>query len=273
MSPDLFAVIVRALGFVALYQAVGAALFLAVFGTRLGACAAPIRRLARLAAATGIVLLLWHLALEPARLAGDFDGLWDPELQRLAWRSAAGASQLLQMLGLLGILVTPATGAALIAIGAFLLAGHTSAHPLRGVLAPLLALHLLIGAFWFGSLGALLLVCRLEPAALAADILQRFSRLAGALVPLILIAGVAMGWILSGDSAVLHRTYGVLLLVKLALFAILMLLAAGNRWRLVPAFAAGGQPTLLRRAIAAEYGLIVLILATTAVLTAYFSPR
>ena len=273
MTPDLLAVIVRALGFVALYQAVGAALFLAVFGARLARSVAPIRRLARLSAAAGIVLLLAHLGLEPARLAGDFDGLGDPGLQQLAWRSGSGASQLLQVLGLLGILLTLRPAAGLIAIGAFLLTGHTSGHPLRGLLAPLLALHLLIGAFWFGSLSALLLVCGLEPKALAVDILHRFSRAAGALVPLILFAGVAMGGILAGHLSVLHRTYGVLLLVKFALFTMLMLLAAGNRWGRVPAYAAGGQPTSLRRVIAAEYGLVVLILATTAVLTAYFSPR
>lgn len=273
MSPDLLAVIVRVLGFVALYQAVGATLFLAVFGTRLARSEAPIRRLARIAAAAGIVLVLSHLALEPARLAGDFDGFGDPALRQLAWRSESGASQLLQVLGLLGILVTLNAGAGLIAVGAFLLTGHTSGHPLRAALAPLLALHLLIGAFWFGSTSALLIVCGLEPKALAVDVLRRFSRLAGALVPLILLAGVAMAWILAGSLAVLHQAYGELLLVKLALFALLMLLAARNRWRLVPAYAAGGQPTPLRRAIAAEYGLIVLILAATAVLTAYFSPR
>ncbi len=273
MTPDLLSVIVRALGFVALYQAVGAALFLSVFGRQLGRSAAPIRRLARLAALAGIVLVLAHLALEPARLAGEFAGIRDPELQQLAWHSGAGASQLLQVLGLLGILVLPVSAAGVIAVGGFLLTGHTSSHPLRAVLAPLLALHLLIGSFWFGSLGALLFVCGLEPKPFAVDLLQRFSRLAGALVPLILLAGLAIGWILAGDLTVLRRTYGVLLLVKLALFALLMLLAAGNRWALVPAYAAGSQLTALRRAIAAEYGLVVLILATTAVLTAYFSPR
>jgi putative copper resistance protein D len=273
MTPDLLSVIVRALGFVALYQAVGAALFLSVFGSQLARAAAPIRRLARVAAAAGIVLVLSHLALEPARLAGEFGGIADPELRQLAWRSASGASQLLQVLGLSAVLVSPTSVAGVVAVTGFLLTGHTSGHPLRAVLAPLLALHLLIGSFWFGSLSALLLVCGLEPKPFAVDLLQRFSRLAGALVPLILIAGLAIGWILAGNPSVLHRTYGVLLLVKLALFALLMLLAAGNRWALVPAAAAGGPLTPLRRAITAEYGLVVLILATTAVLTAYFSPR
>jgi putative copper resistance protein D len=273
MTPDLLSVIVRALGLVALYQAVGTTLFLLAFGGRLARSAAPIRRLARYAAAVGIVLVLSHLALEPARFAGEFGGIADPELRQLAWRSASGASQLLQVLGLCAVLVSPTSAAGLVAVAGFLLTGHTSGHPLRAILAPLLALHLLIGSFWFGSLSALLLVCGIEPKPLAVDLLRRFSRVAGALVPLILIAGLAIGWILAGNLGVLHRTYGELLLLKLALFALLMLLAARNRWALVPAAATGGPLTPLRRTIVGEYGLVVLILATTAVLTAYFSPR
>jgi putative copper export protein len=282
MTPDLLSVVVRTLGFVSLFQAVGAAAFLAVFASTLGRSVERIRRLARIAAAAGIVLILAHLALEPARLAGDFDGLWDHGLQQLAIESGSGASQLLQASGLLLILVAPhrSTGASrlwvlgggLLALGAFLLTGHTSAHPLRMVLAPLLALHLLVAAFWFGSLSPLALVSRVEPNALAAVVLQRFSLLAGWLVPLILLAGLSMGWILAGSFSVLRRPYGELLLAKLAGFALLSLLAAANRWRFAPALAAGGSGWSLRTTIAVEYGLLVAILATTAVLTAYFSP-
>lgn len=283
MSPDLLSVIARALGFVALFQAVGASFFLAVFESGLDRSPQRIRRLARIAAAAGLVLVLGHLALEPARLAGDFDGLWDRGLQQLAWRSRAGVAQLLQALGLLVILAAPgslpaaqsrwASGGGLLAVGAFLLTGHTQAHPLRGLLAPLLALHLLIVAFWFGALGPLVLVSRLEPKVRATAILHRFSRLAGWLVPLILLAGLSMGALLAGSLSVLRTPYGELLVAKLAGFLLLMLLAVANRWRWVPAFAADGNARPLRTSIAAEFGLMVAILAITAVLTAYFSPR
>jgi putative copper resistance protein D len=282
MTPDLLSVVVRALGFVSLFQAVGAALFLTVFASGLERSVERIRRLARIAAAAGVALTLAHLALEPARMAGDFDGLWDHGLQQLAVESGSGASQLLQAAGLLVIGVAPwgSTGArrlwvlggGLLALGAFLLTGHTSAHPLRAVLAPLLALHVLVVAFWFGSLGPLVLVSRVESNALAAAVLRRFTVLAGWLVPLILFAGLSMGWILAGSFSVLRRPYGELLLAKLAGFALLLTLAAANRWRFVPALAEGGNGSSLRTAIAMEYGLIVAILATTAVLTAYFSP-
>jgi putative copper resistance protein D len=283
MSPDLLSVIVRGLGFVALFQAVGAVFFLSLFARQLDHAAVPIRRLAHIAAAAGLILIVAHLALEPARLAGDYDGLWDRELQGLAWHSASAASQLLQALGLLVIVAggaVPAlaasrwaTGGGLLAIAAFLLSGHTRAHPLRALLAPLLAVHLLIVAFWFGSLGALLLVSRRETRARAVEILQRFSLLASWLVPLILLAGLSMGAVLARSFSVLQRPYGELLLVKLAGFALLLLLAVMNRWRLVPAFATDGRAGPLRRSMAAEAALLVALLATTAVLTTFFSPQ
>jgi putative copper resistance protein D len=283
MSPDLLSVVLRGLGFAALFQAAGAVFFLALFAQRLDRADDHIRGLARVAAAAGLVLILAHLALEPARLAGEFDGLWNHGLQQLAWHAGSAASQMLQAVGMLVIVVALSTsagaklpwasGGGLLAVGAFLLTGHTRAHPLRVVLAPLLALHLLVVAFWFGSLGALALVSRHEARTRAAAILRRFSLLASWLVPLILFAGVSMAWILAGSLSVLRRPYGELLIAKFAGFVLLMLLAAANRWRLVPAFAAEGSAAPLCTSIAAEFALIVAILATTAVLTAYFSPQ
>jgi copper resistance protein D len=58
-------------------------------------------------------------------------------------------------------------------------------------------------------------------------------------------------------------------------FAVLMLLAAYNRWRLIPALAAGHATALapLRRSIASELVLISAVLTITAVLTLFFSPE
>ena len=291
VSPDLLSVVVRALAFVALFQATGIAFFMALFGRTLSSAQPAIRRLGLIAAAAGALLMLAHLSLDASRMAGGFSGVWDPDLQKLAWSSKSGISQIAQIAGLLVILAalafSPRRGAtlagsagALMAIGAFLLTGHTSVHPLRFVLTPLLALHLLVVAFWFGALIPLVLVTRLEPAAATARIVQRFSAIAVLLVPLIVIAGLAMAALLSGSFGVLRTPYGQLLLVKLAGFIVLLLLAAYNRWRLTPALSLGGTAPdgaaaagALRRSIAAEYLLIVAVLGVTAVLTAFFSPH
>jgi putative copper resistance protein D len=63
-------------------------------------------------------------------------------------------------------------------------------------------------------------------------------------------------------------------MVKLAGFAVLMGLAALNKWRLGPAISRGDGTALVkfRRSVAAEAWLIVAVLAATAVMTLFFSP-
>jgi putative copper export protein len=283
MTPDLVSVIVRGFGFAALFQAAGAAFFLATFGASLARAGTPTRRVALGSAALGVILILAHLALDAARLSGDFAGLGDEDLQRLAWTSRSGISQLVQVLGLLAVLVglwQPGRNRArwaslggVMAVGGFLITGHTSTHALRAVLGPLLALHLLVVAFWFGALVPLALVIRLESRAAATGVLKRFSVIAGWLVPLILVAGLAMAWLLTGTLKVLGEPYGELLIAKLAGFGLLMVLAALNRWRLTPAYAEARSEASLRRSLAAEYVLIVAVLSVTAVLTAFYSPE
>jgi putative copper export protein len=282
MTPDLLSVIVRALGFTALFQAAGAGFFLAAFGGSVPAARTTIRRVGQGSAALGALLILAHLGLDAARLSGDFAGLWDQDLQRLAWSSRSGFSQLVQVMGLCMVLaglwkpqLKRAAWASVgggVAVGGFLITGHTSTHALRLVLAPLLALHLLVVGFWFGSLLPLALVIRLEPRATAAAVLKRFSVIAGWLVPLIVVAGLTMAWLLAGSLDVLGRPYGELLIAKLAGFGLLMVLAAYNKWRLTPAFGAAQSDLSLRRSMAAEYVLIVAVLSVTAVLTTFYSP-
>jgi putative copper export protein len=54
----------------------------------------------------------------------------------------------------------------------------------------------------------------------------------------------------------------------------LMVLAVLNRWRWVPALAAGVVPAraALRRSLTGEYLLIAAVLAATAALTTFYSP-
>ena len=96
--------------------------------------------------------------------------------------------------------------------------------------------------------------------------LQGFSSIAGPLVPCIAVAGLVMALILMPDLKSWTSNYGVLVLAKLGAFALLMLLAAWNRWRALPASRS------LQRVIAIEYILIIAVLATTAVLTSFNSP-
>jgi putative copper export protein len=285
MTPDTVSVVVRALGFVALLQATGAVYFLVLFGQKLTESTAGIGRLGVVAALVGIPLVVAHQSLEAARMAGEFAGTWDSDLLQRAWKSSSGAAHLLQAIGLLGVAVTlrrfghlhqvSATLAATLAVLALLLTGHTSIHALRWLLAPLLAVHLLIVAFWFGALAPLYWVTQRESLDGAARTVARFSALAGWLVPGILVAGLALALVLLPDVSALQRPYGLLLIGKLSGFGLLLALAAYNKWRLTPALLAGAATALpaLRRSIAIEYALLIAVLVLTAVMTAFFSPE
>lgn len=305
MSPDTLSITVRALTLILLFQAVGAAFFSYGFAPLLRSSWHPVRMLSMAAAGCALLLALLHHALEAARMAGDFNGLWDASLQGLAWGSRSVVATAVLVAGLLLLIwslrhrsathaaVAAAHGAlrraslgGAIALCAFLLTGHTSTHAARMLLAPLLGLHLLIVAFWYGALWPLILVMRVEHAPVAARIIARYSAIAGYLVPIIAVAGVLMGRILTGAWplawAAAQLPYGQLLLLKLLLFALLMLPAIANKWWLMPALQAAAGTTsapptraanALRRSIVLEMLLIAIVLTVTATLTTLYSPE
>jgi putative copper export protein len=131
-----------------------------------------------------------------------------------------------------------------------------------------------IVCFWFGALWPLLRVAGAEPADVAARVVGRFSWLASRLVPGILLAGIVLMAGLLPDMRALRDGYGLALLVKLGAFALLMWLAAWNKWRLGPALARGGAGARRRFALAVGTEMIVIavVLAGTAVLTTFGSP-
>lgn len=282
--PDILSAALRALAFVALLQAGGAALFLALFGHGLGSARGGILRLTRVAAIAAAVLLFAQYLLEPARMAGSLAGVFDGELQRFALHGRAALVLALRLAGLsllawalrgngatlrgLGV-----TGAVLIALS-FPLLGHSAEDPARWWLMPLLGLHLLVVELWFGALLPLVLVGERESAVVAARVMERFSLLASWLVPTILVAGLLIAAKLLPAVEAWRSRYGLGLVLKVLVFSLLMGLAALNKWRLGPALARGGRSAqrALRRSIGTEFVLIVLVLMGTATLTTFWSP-
>jgi putative copper export protein len=288
VSPDLPSVALRGLSLVGLFQAAGSAFFLALFRSWLARSKHSVRRLGFYSALAGLVLMAAHQWFEGARMANDYTGLFDHSLQRLAWSSSGGSAAFFQIVGLSLIALAlahqarpsanVATIGAVIAACAFALSGHTSDHSQRALLAPLLCIHLLLVSFWFGSLLPLIICSRREEISDAVALLQNFSSVAGWLVPCIGVAGLTMALVLIPAPAGWRAVYGLLLLGKLGAFGLLLLLAGWNRWRVVPAWAAGepaaiaAAPKALRRVIAIEYLLMLALFAATAVLTTFYSP-
>jgi len=281
---DIFSVVLRAAAFVLLLQASGIALFMAIFGERIPESGAAVRRMGGISALLAVAAVVAHYLLEAGRMAGDLSGVANGELQGVALHSSAAAEAALRILGLVliaaGLRKASALGSACgvagatLAVIAFTLTGHTSVSPERWFLIVALAVHVLVVAFWLGALLPLYVATRREQPAAAAKVVAAFSAAATWIVPGIFVAGAVLAAGLLPSLATFARPYGQLLLVKIGGFALLMALAAMNKWRLAPALArevphAGAA---LRRSIAMEYALIVCVLTATAVMTSFFSP-
>src|SRR5690606_33707681 len=240
-----------------------------------------IRRGLLAAAGLGIGAAALGPGLQGGLLAGlPAHAILEPDPWRIGWTSSAGPSAVVTIAGLAllatGLRMRPGAVRLLAvaigltaATGGLLLSGHAAATDPRWLTAPAWALHLLAAAFWVGALWPLLVVLRAEPPVTAARVLRRFSRLAVAAVGGLVAAGLAIAAVQTGTVTALFGTgYGRLLLAKLGLVAGLLLIAANNKWRLTPALAAGdaGAALRLRRAIRAEIGVAVAVLAVTAVL-------
>lgn len=309
--PDILSVVLRAVSFVLQLQAAGTVFFAVAFGPALTISLMGVRRLARVTAFVALFAVAGHYLLEAARMAGDLSGLFDSSLQRTAWNSSSGGAFVVKELGLLLIVAgmqTPSarstaehffkssagmsptlwlrrlssrrftvvgiTGAVLVA-ASFTLTGHTFTSTWRWLLAPLLLTHLLIVAFWLGALQPLWLITQCESRERAARTVALFSAAAFWLVPLILAAGVAMAALLLPNLHALRQPYGELILVKVGLFALVMSLAALNKWRFGPALAGSNllAGRTFRRIVLLEYLIIVVVLSVTAVMTTFFSPE
>lgn len=166
------------------------------------------------------------------------------------------------------------TGLALVLLAG---AGHAAALPLSEGLLPriVMALHLLAAGLWLGGLIPLFLALGL-PAPVPEDAARRFSRLgAAAVATLVLTAlGNAVLWV-GSPAALVGTAYGRWILVKLALFAVMLVLAALNRWRFTPALGAAAPEEarrLLRRSIAAETVLGLAIVAAAGILASTAPP-
>jgi putative copper resistance protein D len=139
--------------------------------------------------------------------------------------------------------------------------------------------HLLAAGAWLGGLVPLLYFVSTAARPAAAeqrsaigDVLLRFSGVGQLAVATLIGSGLINSWYLVGTFDLMRTPYGQLLLVKLALFVGMLLLAALNRFWLVPALAeksASGETTALfrlRRHILGEQILGVLIILIVSLL-------
>ena len=280
----LATVAVKALACLASLAAAGSALVLASLAT----LDRDTRRMVcRLGLGSAIAAGLASAALVPTGAAYLAGGAWagavDPALVGMVADSPVGESLAVRLAGLavlVWLFVSGRAPAPAVVAGAglvcasFAFRGHVLAEP-RLVLGGLITAHLLGLAFWIGAFAPLHRMAGGVDPVRAGTAAAEFGRRALWVVPALAAAGVALFVLLAGNPLdAIETTWGRLLAAKLAVFVLVLGLAAFNRLRLTPALlaGAGGAAVRLRQSIALEFAAVLVIIAVTATLTTIASP-
>jgi copper transport protein len=143
--------------------------------------------------------------------------------------------------------------------------GHAGTASPQWLTRPAIFLHGLGVAYWAGALLPLLALARDRAHTLLA-VLHRFSSVAVPVVGVLALTGLTLAVIqLESFRALVDTNYGRILSAKVALVAVLLAIAALNRFRLTPALQSGSPSTRpLVRSIAIECILVAAILALVA---------
>lgn len=264
------AVVLRAVYYAGTLGGAGFAFFTLLFGSRLDRNdARRLRRRAADAALLAIVAGLGTLTAQVAVLMGG-ESLTDPEGWSIVILSPAGASYGVGGVGML-LVATLALGrrwaplaaaGGVIACASYALLGHNTSLAPRPLLAGLLLVHLVVAAYWIGSLPPLAWVSRRD-GPLAARLVEDWARVAAAGVPVLVAAGLALAWWILGDlGQLIGSWYGWALMAKVALVAVLLGFAAWHRFRLTPSLAdrVPGAGARLARSVAVEGVVALLVL-------------
>jgi putative copper resistance protein D len=277
---ELINIILRLALYVDLLLLFGVALF-ALYSVN-----APLRfrPLLRGLALLGALLSVAGLLLMTSAMSGETElaALW-PHLQMMLLETDVGLAWALRMIALIVVLAQPgkwlASMAGAVALTSLAWSGHGAMdegslrvwHFLSDIL------HLLAAGAWLGGMLALVLLARggVDEARirLLAAAVKRFEWIGAAIVLTLSVSGVVNYLFIVGPrlDEVLLGTYGMLLAIKVLLFAAMLVLAALNRFHLGPALERSlrdGQHVIaahaLRRSVLLELGMALLIVALVA---------
>lgn len=206
---------------------------------------------------------------------------WAPQV---LWQPIATAL-VISLIGAVAVLLATRPGtikqlasviAALLAVSAPVLGGHPQTiHP-AWLMIPADITHLIVGSFWVGGIiGLLRYLVSASPTTSAYHaiiVVNRFSTLALGSVLLLTISGGLMSLLILESPADLVATgHGKTLLVKLGLIGVVILLAAWNRIRLLPALekheADTDRWTSLHRILRYEATVLIGVLVISGLLT------
>jgi len=222
--------------------------------------------------ARGAAVRAWSLAASAAviaLLAADSAGLSglpvrravDPSVLRQVVHTTTGGARVVQMAAGLIAAVFPAllaVPALVVALGAEAVAGHAAVAPHPLIAEAIQAVHVVTMGVWLGGLTTLW-----RRADRTAERLSRWRRVALTAVVVLIATGTINSVIEIGSvTRLLHTRYGALLLVKVAVLAAVLVVAAVNH-------RGGARPRLVRF----ELPGVVVIVALAVALSALPAPR
>jgi copper transport protein len=155
--------------------------------------------------------------------------------------------------------------AAAVAATAPALVGHTRAASPEALVIAADMLHLLAGSVWLGGLAGLALTLPGLTGRAAAETLARFSTVAAGVLAALVATGTLLSWrILGSWSALVGTGYGRLLLIKVAIALVVVVVAAWNRWSLLPRLRRATEQTRpVVRAVTVEGTMLLAALLVT----------
>lgn len=264
-------------------------LFAALIVTRRQGDRPRILRFARTGAVVGVIATLVAVPIQAMGMTGAGPlAIFRPDVITDLVASSFGQSTIVRLVWLAALLLFLARGAplipAVIAGGAatlsFVLDGHQRSGEPVWLLIIADSVHLGAAALWLGGLVVVAWLVRArriedDPVG-AATVIARFSGAALWSLVAVTAAGVAMSWALVRTPRALFSTgYGTLLIVKVALVALVVLIAAYNRFRLVPSIVkhdvvptsrAKAAWKQLRTTLVVEIAVVVVVFGVTGVL-------
>lgn len=237
-------------------------------------------------AAVGLLGILIELPLAAAIQQGatspSISGLWvDLTILQSNTLIAAITAAILVVLALTAIWVPLhanmkwriSTGLLAGAVLTLILNGHSRTREPAWLMMFSDAIHATVAAIWLG--GIILLVLGISgrwrgqsfsgPGASAIAV-SRFSTIGGYTAAVVAVSGVVMGILILNSPEALYRTdYGVSLLIKFGLVAAVVVLAAINRFALIPRLTSDSTRSLarLRRLVTWELVLLIAVVAVT----------
>ncbi len=184
-----------------------------------------------------------------------------------------------------GVAVRPGLVAMILPLGALCalpaLGGHAGVQEPQWLVLPANLVHVVAISAWLGGIAVLVFALRsatsrLEGAdrmKLLSATVSRFSAIAGPAFALILASGIVQSLVSIDDVDQLWTTaYGRAVLIKFALFCVLVGFGFVNRNRLLPALRSAAPAragVMLRRTLRAELAIAVVVLGVTGALATY----